>query len=200
MSTVSLRCRCGTVRAEVRAVSPATVNRVICYCDDCQAFARFLDRADVLDAAGGTDIVQLPPGRITFTSGIDRLACVRLSGSGLFRWYTTCCKSPIGNMVGPALPFIGVIRAFMDFEPSAVSPDEVLGLPLASIFGKFAIGGCPRGAHPKAPAKLVLRAGRLMLGWWLRERSAAPFFDRVTRQPLALPRILDPAERRAVTA
>ena len=43
MSTqVSLKCRCGTLRGVATDVSPATGNRVVCHCDDCQAFARFL--------------------------------------------------------------------------------------------------------------------------------------------------------------
>jgi hypothetical protein len=37
---------------------------------DCQAFARFLERADGLDPAGGTDIFQMPPGRAKLTAGM----------------------------------------------------------------------------------------------------------------------------------
>jgi Family of unknown function (DUF6151) len=66
-----LRCCCGQVRGVASVVSPSTGFRLFCYCKDCQAFARFLDRADVLDAAGGTDIVQMPPGRVKLTAGID---------------------------------------------------------------------------------------------------------------------------------
>ena len=62
-SDLALRCRCGHVRGIARDVSPANGFRFVCYCKDCQAFARFLERADVLDPAGGTDIFQMPPGR-----------------------------------------------------------------------------------------------------------------------------------------
>ncbi len=51
------RCRCGEVRGIVTDASPHTANRVVCYCDDCQAFAHRLGRADLLDAHGGSDIV-----------------------------------------------------------------------------------------------------------------------------------------------
>ena len=61
---IPLCCRCGHVRGIVSEFLPARAFRLVCYCKDCQAFARFLDRADVLDAAGGTDIVQMPPGRV----------------------------------------------------------------------------------------------------------------------------------------
>jgi len=51
------------MRGVASDVSPSTGLRFVCYCKDCQAFARFLERADVLDPAGGTDIFQMPPAR-----------------------------------------------------------------------------------------------------------------------------------------
>jgi hypothetical protein len=99
-----LRCRCGHVRGMAREVSPSTGFRFICYCKDCEAFARFLDRADVLDAAGGTDIFQMPPGRVTLAAGTDAVRCLRLRGTGVFRWYADCCRTPIANTAGPGFP------------------------------------------------------------------------------------------------
>jgi hypothetical protein len=58
--SLPLRCRCGRVRGIAGDVSPSSGFRFVCYCGDCQAFAHFLDRADVLDAAGGTDIFCRP--------------------------------------------------------------------------------------------------------------------------------------------
>ena len=58
------RCRCGEVRGFVADASPRTVNRVVCYCDDCQAFAHRLGRADLLDAHGGSDVVQVAPASL----------------------------------------------------------------------------------------------------------------------------------------
>ena len=85
-------------------VSPPTGFRFVCYCKDCQAFAHFLDRADVLDPAGGTDIFHMPPGRVKLTAGTDALRCLRLSNKVL-RWYTECCRTPIANTpAGPGFP------------------------------------------------------------------------------------------------
>src|SRR5439155_1113896 len=42
---MELRCRCGEVVGRVENASPQKVNRVVCYCDDCQAFAHQLCRA-----------------------------------------------------------------------------------------------------------------------------------------------------------
>jgi hypothetical protein len=80
-----LRCRCGHVRGVARRVSPSTGLCFVCYCEDCQAFARFLDRADVLDAAGGTEIFHMPPSRVMLTQGVDALRCLRRSDKVL-RW------------------------------------------------------------------------------------------------------------------
>ena len=72
---------------------PSTGFRFVCYCKDRQAFARYLDRADVLDPSGGTDIFQMPPGRVKFTAGTDAMRCLRLL---VLRWYADCCRTPRG--------------------------------------------------------------------------------------------------------
>lgn len=68
-----LRCRCGHLRGLAIRVSPSCGFRVLCYCKDCRAFAHFLERGDALDPAGGTDIFQMPPARVTLTAGADAL-------------------------------------------------------------------------------------------------------------------------------
>jgi hypothetical protein len=88
-----LRCRCGRMRGVASDVSPSAGFRFVCYCKDCQAFARFLDRADVLDPAGGTDIFQMPPARVKLTAGTDAMRCLRLSNKVL-RWYTRLLPDP----------------------------------------------------------------------------------------------------------
>ena len=62
---IEVRCRCGEVRGIVTDASPRTVNRVVCYCDDCQAYAHQLGRADLLNAKGGSDIVQMAPATLS---------------------------------------------------------------------------------------------------------------------------------------
>src|SRR6266480_2754595 len=129
-----LRCRCGRMRGVASDVSPSTGLRVVCYCKDCQAFARFLERPDVLDPAGGTDIFQMPPGRVKLTAGTDAMRCLRLSNKVL-RWYTDCCRTPIANTpAGPRFPVIGVVHSFMDHAADGRSRDEALGPPLCRIY------------------------------------------------------------------
>src|SRR4051812_44633162 len=136
MATAELRCRCGEVAGTVANASAQAVNHIVCYCDDCQAFAHQLGRADLLDAKGGSDIVQLAPATLTFTKGRDRIAGVRLTAKGLFRWHTTCCNTPVGNTLGPAIPFVGIVT--QAFDTGAQRADQMFGLPSGAILGKYA--------------------------------------------------------------
>ncbi len=196
ITRAELRCRCGEVRGFAADVSPQSVNRVVCYCDDCQAFAHHLGRADLLDAHGGSDIVQLAPGSLAFVQGQDRIVGVRLTPKGLFRWYTRCCHTPVGNTVSPAIPFVGiVVRAF---DNDAQTPDEAFGKPIGAILAKYAIGD-PPGASKRMSLSLMLRAIRTVLGWRLRGRAwPNPFFSRDARAPIHPLTVLSPSEREAL--
>jgi hypothetical protein len=196
---IPLRCRCGSLRGVASDVSPSTGFRFVCYCKDCQMFARFLERADVLDPAGGTDIFQMPPGRVKFTTGTDAMRCLRLSKKVL-RWYTDCCRTPIANTAaGPRFPVIGVVHSFMDHETGGRSRDEVLGPPLCGIYRRSAAGPLPLNAPgPPSLGVFTCRASR-MLSWWVRGLSRpTPFFDDRTKAPRAEPRVLSRSERAAL--
>ena len=84
------------MRGEALDASPKTGTRVVCYCDDCQAFAKFLERPDVLDAKGGTDIFQMASWRLRITQGAEELRCMHLVEKGMTRFYTACCRTPVG--------------------------------------------------------------------------------------------------------
>ena len=55
-AAVPFRCSCGALRGQIVPYRNERPKRLICYCDDCQAFAKILGRGeDVLDEHGGTD-------------------------------------------------------------------------------------------------------------------------------------------------
>jgi hypothetical protein len=198
LKPLPLSCRCGHVRGVANQVSPHTGFRFICYCRDCQAFARFLERPDVIDSAGGTDIFHMPTGRVKLTAGTDAVRCLHFSAR-VFRWYAECCRTPIANSAGPRFPVVGIIHSFMDHEADGRSRDEALGAPLCRIFEDAAIGPLPPNAPPPRSFGLVaLRLPRL-LGWWLRGLGRPnPFFDVPTDAPLSVPREFTPSERAAL--
>ena len=193
-----LRCRCSHLRGVASEVSPSAGFRLLCYCKDCQAFARFLDRADVLDAAGGTDIFQMPPGRVKLTAGADAVRCLCFSGK-VFRWYADCCRTPIANTAAtPRFPVLGLVHSFMSAEAEGRSRDEVIGPPLCRIYERSAISPLPPNAPPPPSFGMFARRGSKLLGWWLRGLGRpSPFFDDRTNAPLSTPRVLTPSERAA---
>ena len=136
-----------------------------------------LGRADLLNAQGGTDIIQVAPASLTFIKGQNRIAGVRLTPKGLFRWYTTCCNTPVGNTLGPAIPFVGIVaQAFDGGAPArAIS---VFGAPAGAILGEIRDWTEPPAGSTGINLTLLLRAITKVLGWRLRGRAwPNPFFQ-----------------------
>ena len=193
---LELRCRCGNIHGWLRDVSTRTVSRVVCYCDDCQAFLHHLGRAELLDAQGGTDIVQVSPASFELDRGTENVLGLRLGPKGLHRWYAGCCKTPLGNMASPSIPFVGITHElFGDID--AARRDEIFGTPWR-ILGKYAIGGSPSGAT-RSNVQGITRAARLIIGGKLRGKGwPNPFFDQTTRAPRYPLAILSRTERDAL--
>jgi uncharacterized protein DUF6151 len=184
----------------LQPVAPYSGFRFVCYCNDCQAFARFLERPDVLDSAGGTDIFQMAPGRVKLSAGTEAVRCLRLSDKGGLRWYTDCCRTPIGNTAAsPRFPVIAVIHSFMLHGADGLSRDKVLGLTVCRIYERSAVGPLP----PNAPAPPSLgvfarRASKIFAWWVLGLGRPSPLFDHRTNAPLAVPRLFTASERTAL--
>ena len=188
---VALRCRCGQLRG-VASFAPSKCNRVVCYCDDCQAFIDWLDRPELFDAHGGTDIFQIPRTQVRITDGAPQLACMRLSDKGMFRFYARCCNTPLANTI-PAMNFAGVHCAIID----VADRDRQLIPTIGGVWGKYAVNGKPPGAHDKTSLGRLLR-----MMWRLRfmfrgARVPSPFFDE-HKQPRVALRVLGVDERAAL--
>jgi|CZKU01.1.fsa_nt_gi hypothetical protein len=208
MTQVHLRCRCGKLEGLATDVSPRTGNHLICYCDDCQAYAHFLERAGgrggrsgaILDAHGGTEIFQMTPSQFQLTAGDEHLSLVKLSQKGLMRWFAGCCRTPVANTVSSArVPFVGVPRAFMESGADGNALDDALGPVIGYANARFAtgeVGGLPAGASSKVPLGLIGRGLRLLAGAWLAGKNRpSPFFHPSTGAPVVVPQVLTPAER-----
>ncbi len=184
-----LQCRCATLRG--RVLLPAPAARAVCYCRDCRAYTRFIDRADLLDAAGGSDIVALPPSRLVFDAGLDVLACMSLSPRGTLRWYAACCRTPIGNTPRErSLPYVGVVTDCLATQPVA----PAFGAAVARVNTQSAL--TPVAATPLATAVAVARIVRGVAGTKLSGRTRDnPFFDRASGAPIRSPQVLTRDER-----
>ena len=190
MEEIGVSCRCGKLTGSISATAKERRNHLLCYCNDCQAFGRFVGAEGTLDEWGGTDIVQLTCADVEITSGIEHLACVQLSEGGLHRWYAGCCNTPIGNAPGPGLPFIGVIH---DCLQPATAIAETFGPVSMVAFPKEAVGE----EKPSGRGLFVgiIRFIGLALGAKLRgDGRRHPFFD-TAGNPRVTPRVLSEEER-----
>jgi hypothetical protein len=185
----SLRCRCGRVKGVVAAEAKA--NRVVCYCKDCQAFAHFLGRAsDVLDERGGSDVVQIIPKDLTFTQGVDALACMRLTEKGLLRWYASCCKTPIGNTLAtPKLSFIGLVHSCLE-NPAAFGP-------VRAVVNTQSAKGAPKPKQNGVGTTVGWFLGNVLKARFTGEYKRTPLF-RADGAPIVAPQVLSSEEHARV--
>ena len=188
------------MRGRALEVGPWASLRLICHCVDCQTFGRYLQAQGYqglpLDDWGGTEIVQLPHGRIELEEGAEQLACVRLSPNGLMRWYAGCCHTPIANTLAHAkLPFAGLILSFVGVELGAGERDELLGPVRARVNGKPELMGPSAPPVSSFPLGVILRSIRILMGGWVRrEHWPTPFFD-AEGEPRGAVKVLDEEER-----
>lgn len=190
--THPIRCSCG--KLEGTLAQTHRVNRGICYCADCQAFARYLRRAEqILDRSGGTDIIQTTPSNVTFTDGIEHLACMRLTPNGLLRWYASCCNTPIGNtLANYKLSFVGLVHSCLESAP--MSLDEAFGPIRMQVNTRSALG------EPKPEAFGFARGALRIAGMLLKARldgsyKRTPFFIPGSGTPIVEPKVLSPQAR-----
>lgn len=186
-----IRCRCGCLQGSVANVNRA--NRVICYCRDCQAFAHFLGRSsEILDHQGGTDIIQTLPKNVSFTQGTEVLACMRLTETGLLRWYTSCCKTPIGNTLPSyKMSFVGLVHNCL--ESSEVTLDNSFGRVCSQVHTQYA-----KGEPKPKPAGLMATIARNMARIWRARIDGSykqtPFFSADSEMPTVSPKVLSDQE------
>lgn len=193
--SIHLRCACGALQGSVAATHRAS--RAICYCRDCQAFARFLGPATgILNELGGTDIMATTPAFVHFTQGREHVRCMSLSETGLLRWYAGCCRTPIGNTPRtPRLPYVGLVHNCLAATPRQL--DATFGAAKVAINTESASGPVkPTQWRTFAAVLQIMRnvfAARLSGAY--REN---PFFKPGTAEPIAAPQVLSSAERAAL--
>lgn len=192
---LNLSCRCGKIKGVAKNVIPALTGRIICLCDDCQAYAHYLKKPEVLDENGGTEVVPLYPADIEFKEGKEFIRCVRLKPHrGLYRWYAGCCGVPLVNIPPSSkIPYAGVIHTFI--EGGKKVSEEKFGKVKGRINGRYGKGRLPPGTHQKvSPGFLVKTIIPFVLtGKIMKKHSPSPFFDK-SRKPTCHPVVLSEEE------
>ena len=190
-----LRCRCGTLKGYVS--HPEKVSRGVCYCKDCQAFAHFLGTTrDILDEMGGTDVIATLPKHVTFTQGVEALACMSLTEKGMLRWYASCCKTPIGNTPRDfKVSHVGLVHTCLEDPPRTL--ESSFGPVRMRVNTKYAKG------KPKAMPLSTIASVLRFLSSLIRARldgsyKSTPFFNPERGIPVVAPRVLTRMERERV--
>lgn len=188
-----VRCRCGQLEAQLTFSERA--GRAVCYCRDCQAFARFLGSPErILNDRAGTDIVATSPRLLHIVRGKEQLRCMSLSEKGLLRWYTACCRTPIGNTPrDPKLSYVGLADGCLAGSPAEL--DAAFGPARAAINTASASGTVD--TTPWSAFRAVLKIMRNVLGSRVSGKYRDnPFFMPGTARPLVTPQVLTASERK----
>lgn len=189
-----LQCDCGKFKAEIQNFPKNTAGRFICYCDDCQTYLHYLNRSDLLDSAGGSEIIPVYPADFKILQGQNLLTCIRLSPKGMFRWSTSCCNTPIGNTV-PKFPWVGILgRAFNHADSHFL--EKTLGNIKSRIYGKYSRSlppdGTPRTMNFKSVTAILPFVSK---GFLTGKAKSSPFFEKDGVTPAVVPKILTIDER-----
>ncbi|MEM6931634.1 MAG: DUF6151 family protein, partial [Myxococcota bacterium] len=185
------------MRGSIEPASPDLGRRMVCMCDDCQAYAHWLGNAEtVLDDVGGTDVYQTTPARVRIDQGSEHIRCMRLSPKGIFRFYTDCCRTPLGNTMPQAgVPFVGLVHTCMDHEGAGVSREDAIGPVQGRIQAQHACGPAPEGSHPKVPISLLFSSMFGLMGDRIRGQHVPNPFRNDQGEPIHPPTILTLEER-----
>ncbi len=188
-----LRCQCGTLRGHVS--QPEKCTRIVCYCKDCRAFAQFLGNAGgILDALGGTDIIATHPQSVTFTDGQQALACMSLSGTGMLRWYASCCNTPIGNTSRDIrMAYVGLVHSCLDDASGRL--DDVFGPVRMRTGAKKGAQGHPPSSTWGTMATMAGFASKLLRARLDGSYRRTPFFNAEQGTPVVAPKVLTPEQR-----
>ncbi|WP_227285052.1 DUF6151 family protein [Boseongicola sp. H5] len=176
MSDLRFSCTCGALTGHLVEASPRAGAHVICHCEDCRRTLAYYNIP--LPADEGVGLFQTNPDNIRIDTGRRYLGLMRLSPRGLFRWYATCCNTPLFNSsTRPRFPFSSVLtRNMVDTDP--------LGPVVGQVFKRGPNGKTRHQGMGRLVAGMMLRTGSaLVTGKW----RQTPFFNIETGEPVATP-------------
>jgi hypothetical protein len=185
-SSHALHCRCGTLRG--RVLLPAMTDSAICYCKDCQAYARTLEYPlSTLDSNGGTKIVPIHPGQVHFEQGLESLACMSLSEKGLLRWYAQCCGTPIGNTPrNMMVAYVGLVHTCLASSPRSL--EQSFGPVRVHLNTQSATGQVKATQFATFQAMFSIAAS-LVTARLSGSYRQTPFFLADSGKPIRIPRV-----------
>ncbi len=193
---LAFQCQCGAIQGAVQESAPPTGRRLVCHCNDCQAFAHYLGREkQMLDDHAGTHVYQMDSSKFEIAKGQDKLACVTVTGGPLLRWYCTDCRTPIANTLSSTrFAFLSLILSGFD----AGQTDRILGPDVEHVAIASGVGDLGKVKTASMPGMLWNLLVRTIKARLHPELRKSPLFDHDTGKPLAMPIKLETAERLAI--
>lgn len=151
---LQLSCECGSVQGILHNITKST-ERFVCYCDDCQSFAKKLGKENViLDVNGGSEIIPVYISDVEITKGENQLKYLKITDRGPKRWYADCCKTPVGNTgQGKKNVYLGLLHNFIKANENERM--KILGPIHWRVMGKFGHGDMPTATHKEFPKSLI---------------------------------------------
>ncbi len=186
---MNISCDCRKFKARLLGFPKNSPGRLVCYCLACRTYLEKIDRADLLDEFGGTEIIPAYPNEIEITQGRDLLKCNWLTKNGTYRWTTTCCNSPIANTKG-VFPWAGIVHSAYTNEDSAAL--EKFGKVRCRVFGRDAFANAPSNISNSIKLKdLLVVIPFVMKGKILRKGHNSPFLRSDNATPISRPEVLE---------
>lgn len=176
-------CQCGEMAWQLKSRKAA--RHIMCYCADCQTFANHLNCADHYLDGAGTHILQTTPANMCFTKGQDKLGLLQLGPKGAYRWYATCCNTPIANTAKTKkFAFVGLVQ-----------PKDRAGLGRVACRLNTSPAYTPMKPHGVGGAVINIASGALS-ALVTGAIHQTPFFDE-TGAPSCAPTVLTKDQRTA---
>jgi hypothetical protein len=142
---------------------------------------------------GGTDVIATLSKYVTFTQGLEALACMSLTETGMLRWYASCCNTAIGNTSRNfKVAHVGLVHTCLK-DPSKTL-ESSFGPVRMRVNTKSAKG--KPGTMPMSTIASVLRfMSSLIYARLDGSYKLTPFFDPDRGTPVTSPKILTGIER-----
>ncbi|MEX3016334.1 DUF6151 family protein [Gymnodinialimonas hymeniacidonis] len=190
MGEVSLSCQCGALRGTLTEKTLKSGTHLTCHCKDCRAFQVAVGRDDP-GAIDGVRIVQIGPGGMAITQGVEHLAALRLSPRGPLRFYAACCGTPIATTPSKlSIPFAGLLADMVEHQ-------DALGRVRAQVNITQPDGKVTHKRMGRVVMALFSNAGAAILKG---ERKKTPFFDAETGRPVVDPVVIDKVRKAEIYA
>ncbi len=194
---MNIQCQCGSFQAKLSHFPKQSPGRMVCYCDDCQSYLHFIKKQNLLDANGGTEIVPVYPSNFQITAGINHMRGVRLNEKGMYRWYASCCQTPIAN-TRPDMPWVGMHAGMLPYKNDQ-ERTQYLGKVKNRVLGKFGHGQLPPDTSYKfKPRDFLGLMPFILKGIFLGKSKNHPFFKAPKFTPIADIYLLNTDERKNI--